>query len=82
MSTERIIFVHIANNKHLKKDFWQLGWVGEDNRYLRTEWFDTFKQAFYAAKCYPHAKLFVKTADEYYPLDCDSQEVMDLLRYC
>jgi hypothetical protein len=82
MSTERIIFVHIANNQHLNKDFWQLGWIGADNQYLRSEWFNTFKEAFYVAKRYPKAKLFVKTQAEEYALDSDSQEVMDLLRYC
>jgi hypothetical protein len=42
----------------------------------------TFKEAFYVAKRYPKAKLFVKTQAEEYALDSDSQEVMDLLRYC
>jgi len=82
MITERIIFVHIANNKNIDSDFWLLGWVNSDNCYTKTEWFKTFKEAFKVAKCYPHAKLFVKTQSEDYPLDCDSQEVMDLLRYC
>jgi hypothetical protein len=79
--TQRIVFVFIPKNKHTKHDFWQLGWINGNNNYVRTEWYETFREALQVAKCYPHAELFVKTQDEYYPLDCDSQEMMDLLRY-
>lgn len=76
---QKIVLVYV-DNQWIKTPYWQVGCIDVDNRYIQTTDHPKFRDALSTAKRYK-VPVFLKTRDDDHPIDDDSQEVMDLLKY-